>query len=158
MFMSPQQQHPYRMPEKYCRLRENRDNCEIDFSENHLHRHYYTWKNNCQTQTKRNHKDDTNRIDRTANHNSSCTNQTTSDRSEDTAEICVSRVDPNICIQEEQTHNIEPPTMGTSTQLEASLEMITEGLVATLEKTTNTVESEEDTTLFRQRLQRVLGV
>ena len=84
--------------------------------------------------------------------------QITSDRSEDTAEICVSRVDPNICIQEEQTHNVEPPTKGTSTQLEASHEMITEGLVATLEKATNTVESEEDTPLLRQRLQRVLGV
>ena len=47
--------------------------------------------------------------------------------------------------------------MGTSTQSEASHEMITERLVATLEKTTNTVESEEDTPLFRQRLQWVLG-
>ena len=45
-----------------------------------------------------------------------------------------------------------------STTLEASHEMITEELVATVEKATNTVESEEDTPLFRQRLQRVLGV
>ena len=36
--------------------------------------------------------------------------------------------------------------------------MIKEGLVATMEKATNTVESEEDTPLFRQRLERVLGV
>ena len=67
-------------------------------------------------------------------------------------------MDPNICIQEEQTHKVEPPTMGTSTQLEASHEMITKGLVATLQKATNTVDSEENTPLFRQRLQRVLGV
>ena len=48
--------------------------------------------------------------------------------------------------------------MGPFTQLEASHEMISEGLIATVEKVTNTVESEEDTPLFRQRLQRVLGV
>ena len=36
--------------------------------------------------------------------------------------------------------------------------MITEGLAATLEMATSIVESEEDTPLFRQRLQRVLGV
>ena len=68
--------------------------------------------------------------------------------------ICVSRVDPTICVQEERTHNIEPPTMG-STTLEASYEMITEELVATVEEATKTVQSEEDTPLFRQRLQRV---
>ena len=44
-----------------------------------------------------------------------------------------------------------------STTLEASHEMKTEELVGTVEKATNTVESEEDTPLFRQRLQRVLG-
>ena len=81
----------------------------------------------------------------------------TPDKSRDTAEICISRGDPNICAQEERTHNIETPTMGSAT-LEASHEMITEELVATVEKATNTVESEEDTPLFRQRLQRVLGV
>ena len=69
-------------------------------------------------------------------------------------DIFVSRVDPNICVQELETHNFEPPTMGPTT-LEASHEMITEELVA---KAKNTVESEEDTLLFRQRLQRVLGV
>ena len=63
-------------------------------------------------------------------------------------------MDPNICIQEIQTHKVEPPTMGTLPQLEASHEMITRGLVATVEK----IEAEEDTPLFRQRLQRVLGV
>ena len=44
------------------------------------------------------------------------------------------------------------------TTLEATHEMITEELVATVEKTTNTVEPEEDTPLFRQKIQRVLGV
>ena len=48
--------------------------------------------------------------------------------------------------------------MGPATQLEASHEMITDELVATVEKATNTVESEEDTPLLRQRLQRVLGI
>ena len=56
----------------------------------------------------------------------------TPDSSKDTAEACVSRVDPNICIQEELTHYVEPPTIGPSTRLEASHEMITEGLVATV--------------------------
>ena len=46
--------------------------------------------------------------------------------------------------------------MGTI--LETSHEKITEELVATVEKATNTTESEEDTPLFRQNLQRVLGV
>ena len=36
--------------------------------------------------------------------------------------------------------------------------MITEELVATVEKATNTTESEEDMPLFRQKLQRVLSV
>ena len=52
--------------------------------------------------------------------------QTTSDRREDTAETCVSRVDPNICIQDDQTHNVDSPTMGNTTQLEASHEMVFE--------------------------------
>ena len=65
--------------------------------------------------------------------------------------ICVSSVDTNICIQEVQTHNIEPSIMGPTT-LEASHQIIIEELVATVEKATNTVESEEDTPLFRQRL------
>ena len=56
-------------------------------------------------------------------------------------------------------------TRGTGTQhrtttmghtLEASHEMISAGMVATVEKTINTVESEEDTPLFKQKLQRVL--
>ena len=45
-----------------------------------------------------------------------------------------------------------------STTMETSHEMITEELFATVKKATNTVESDEDTPLFRQRLQRVLGV
>ena len=56
-----------------------------------------------------------------------------------------------------RTTDTQHSTMG-STALQASHEMITEELVATVEKATNTVESEEDTTMFRQRLQRVLGV
>ena len=105
----------------------------------------------------------------TETHNTKRTTQTlesqnttsttqTPDRSKDTAEICVSRVDPNICIQEELTHRVKHPTMGPPTQLEASHEMITEGIVATVEKATSTVESEDDTPLFRQKLQGVLGV
>ena len=43
-----------------------------------------------------------------------------SDRSKNTAEICVTRVEPNICVQEERTHNVEPTKMGPATQLEAS--------------------------------------
>ena len=77
----------------------------------------------------------------------------TPDRSKYTAEICVSRVYPNISVQEERTHNIEPPTMGSAT-LKTNHEMITEELIATVQKATNTV----DIPLFRQRLQRVLGV
>ena len=60
--------------------------------------------------------------------------------------------------QEEQKHNEILPTMTTNISLEASHEMITEGLTATIEKATNTSESEEDTPLFRRKLQRVLGV
>ena len=63
----------------------------------------------------------------TETHNTTTTTQTlepqnsttitqTTDRSRDTAEICVSRVDPNICIKEELTHNVEPPTMVPPTQ------------------------------------------
>ena len=85
------------------------------------------------------------------------TNSTQTPEKSTVTDICVSRVDPNICVQEVQTHSIEPPTMGSAT-LESSHKMITEELVATVEKATNTVESEEDTPLFRQRLQRVLGV
>ena len=73
------------------------------------------------------------------------------------AEIRVSRVDPTTT-QEELEYNEVPPTMTTSTSLEASHEMITEGLIATVEKVTDTTESEEDTPLFRKKLQQVLGV
>ena len=85
--------------------------------------------------------------------------QTKSDRSEkeETEEICVSSVDPNICMQEEKTHNVEPPTMTTTSQLEASRCMITEALVGTIEKSTSTAEAEEDTPLFWQKLLRLLA-
>ena len=43
------------------------------------------------------------------------------------------------------------------TQLEANHELITEGLVATLEQETHT-EMKEDTSLFRDKLQKVFGV
>ena len=108
-----------------------------------------------QTQTKTNN---TATTTQTLEPQNTTTATQTPDRSKDTAEICVSRVDPNICVQEERTHNVEPPAMGPAAQLEASHEMITDELVATVKKATNTVESEEDTPLFRQRLQRVLGV
>ena len=60
--------------------------------------------------------------------------QNKSDRREKevTEEICVSRVDPNICMQEEKTHNEKPPKM--TSRLNASHYLITEGLFATMEK------------------------
>ena len=48
--------------------------------------------------------------------------------------------------------------MTANTLLEASHELITAGMVATLEKTTTTTDSEKDTPMFRKKLQRVLGV
>ena len=44
---------------------------------------------------------------------------------------------------------------GAPSQLEASHNEIMDGVVATVEKAT---ETEEDTPLFRRKLQRVLGV
>ena len=67
-------------------------------------------------------------------------------------------MDPTKTVQEERRHNEEPPTMTANTLLEASYELITEGLVATLENALSTTEAEEDTPLFRIKLQRVLGV
>ena len=66
-------------------------------------------------------------------------------------------MDPTKTIQEETRHNETPPTMTKKTSLEASHELITEGLVATIEKAKNTTEAEEDTPLFRKKVQRVLG-
>ena len=91
----------------------------------------------------------TTRDAKTETPTSTMASQTESDRSEneDTGEICVSRVDPNICMQEEKAHNVQPPTMTTTTQIKASHFMIMEGLVATIEKATtatNTTEMEED--------------
>ena len=77
---------------------------------------------------------------------------------DDIGEIWVSRVDPNVCNQEEKAYNVEPPTRTTTTQLEASHCMITKGLIATVEKATNTTESEKNRLLFSRKLQRVLGV
>ena len=70
-------------------------------------------------------------------------------------EMYVSRVDPNVCLQEETSPNVEPPTMTTSLQLEASHTEIMDTVVATVEKAT---ETEEDTPLFRRKLQKVLGI
>ena len=70
-------------------------------------------------------------------------------------EIWVSRVNPSVCLQEETIHNVEPPTMTISSQLEASNIKIMDELVATVEKV---IETEEDTPLFRRKLQRVVGV
>ena len=47
--------------------------------------------------------------------------------------------------------------MTKNTSTEASHAFLTEGLVATLQKTSNTTEAEEDTALFRKKLQRLLG-
>ena len=44
----------------------------------------------------------------------------------------MSRVDPTIRKEEELTHNVEPPTMGPPTQLEASHEMIERSKSASL--------------------------
>ena len=70
-------------------------------------------------------------------------------------EIWVSHVDPSVCLQKETTPNVECPTMTISSQQEASHNEIKDGVIATVEKTT---ETEEDTPLFRRKLQRVLGV
>ena len=88
--------------------------------------------------------------------NSTQTNSSGEQKSDD--KIWVSRVDPTKTIQEKRRHNEAPPKMTKITSLEASHELITEGLIATLEKATNTTEAEEDTPLFRKKLQRVLGV
>ena len=69
-------------------------------------------------------------------------------------EIYVSRVDPNVCLQEETSPNVESPTMTTSLQLEASHTEVMDTVVATVEKAT---ETEEDTPLVR-RVQKVLRI
>ena len=46
----------------------------------------------------------------------------------------------------------------TSTQLEASHHMITEGIVATVVNQATMTETEEDTILFQKKLQKVLGM
>ena len=78
----------------------------------------------------------------------------------ETQEQFVSRTNYNIASQEERAPNEEPPTMTRTqpeaTQLETSHHEITEGIVATVNQTTMT-EIEEDTPLFRQRLQKDLG-
>ena len=70
-------------------------------------------------------------------------------------EIWVSRVDPNVCLQEETTPSVEPLTITTSLQLEVSHTEIMDTVVATVEKAT---ETEEDTPLFRRKLQKVLEI
>ena len=78
----------------------------------------------------------------------------------ETNEVFVRRINFDIESQEECAPNEEPPSMsGTQSeapQLEASHHEITEGIVATVNQTTMT-EAEEETQLFRQRLQKVLG-
>ena len=78
-----------------------------------------------------------------------------------TNEMFVTRINFDIASQEECTPNEEPPTMtGTRSsppQLEASHHEIADKIVATVNQTRIT-EAEEDTPLFRQRLQKVLGV
>ena len=48
-------------------------------------------------------------------------------------EICVSRLNPNECLQEDTSPNVEPPTMTASLQLEASHPEIMDTVVATVE-------------------------
>ena len=88
---------------------------------------------------------------------------TQTDASEERPEMqdqFVSRVNYNIPSQEERARNEEPPTMTRTqpeaTQLEASHHETTKGIAATVDQTT-IAETEEDTPLFRKRLQRVLG-
>ena len=64
-------------------------------------------------------------------------------------------MDPTVCLQKETSPNVEPQTMTTSLQLEASHTEIMDTVVTIVEKAT---ETEEDTPLFRRKLQRVLGV
>ena len=56
----------------------------------------------------------------------------------ETYEYCVNRVDPNITTQGET-----PPNVESGNQLETSNELIVEGLVATIDKETNTEIGEE---------------
>ena len=72
-----------------------------------------------------------------------------------TYEYCERRVNPIQSSYEELIPNLEPPTMTNThqTQLEASHHLITEGIIATIDESTNT-ESEEDTRLFRRKLQK----
>ena len=88
---------------------------------------------------------------------------TQTDASEERPEMqdqFVSRINYNIPSQQERAPNEEPPTMTRTqpeaTQLEASHHEITEGIAATVNQTT-IAETEEDTPLFRKRLQRILG-
>ena len=83
------------------------------------------------------------------------TNNNTGDDTLVEMEIWVSRLDPSVCLQDETTPNVEPPTMTTSSQLEASHNEEMDTVVATVEKVTKT---EEHTPLFRRKLRKVLGV
>ena len=73
----------------------------------------------------------------------------------------VSRINYNIASQEDRAPNEESPIMARTqpkaTQLEACHHETTEGIVATVNQTTMT-ETEEDTSPFRKRLKKVLGV
>ena len=68
----------------------------------------------------------------------------------ETYEYCVSRVDPNVMIQEETQPNIEPPTMST-TQLEASHALNVNEIVATIDRETNT---EKDDTPLKEKISK----
>ena len=69
----------------------------------------------------------------------------------ETYENCVSRVDPDVRIQEELQPNTKPPTIAT-TQSEASHNLIVNEIVATIDRETNT--EEKDTPLYRRKLQK----
>ena len=68
----------------------------------------------------------------------------------------MSRTNYNIARQRERVPNEKTTTM-TNTKLEISHQEITEGIVARVNQTTTT-ETEEDTPLFRRRLQKVLEI
>ena len=124
---------------------------------------FFSDKHTLQTSTtdhKKNTDNSETRSSQTENETTSTATQTKSsgEQQKSDDEIWVSRVDPTRTIQEERRHNEAPPTMTKNTLPEASYELVTEGLVATLVKATNTTEAEEDTPLFRKKLQRVLGV
>ena len=149
--------------ERGDRTKEGRRNQEeINFPQN-----LFEWQTYITNQHKKNSDQHKKNTDNSETRSSQTENKTTStatrtkfsgEQQKSDDEIWASRVDPTRTIQEERRHNEAPPTMMKNTQPEAIHKLVTEGLVPTLEKATNTMEAEEDTPLFRKKLQRVLAV